>query len=369
MFKILYIVSTLQRTGPIVQELNLIKYLDRQRFSPRILTLSPELQDSLMDEFIRLGIPVSSFGLGQFTSFFRVRRRISNYISEHRPDIVHSSGFRADLFSAWINRTVHTVTTVHGYPFENYAYDFGWIGRHLIAPLHLRMLRRIEKAITVSQTLSERLFKEYGFACDFVPNGVDQEVFFPAEAAHKRQIRSQLGLPPEHRLFAVTGYLSPLKDPVCVAEGFLRAAIPDTTMIFIGDGVLRGRLSLLCKSGRIVLAGRVTNVQTYLQASDFLVSGSHTEGMPTAVLEAMACGLPCILSDIPAHREMLDYQPQAGTLFPVGNAERLGEAIRRITNQSYEVQQQAALWIIEKHLNAKRMSEQYQALYENLLRT
>jgi len=369
MFKVLYIVSALQRTGPIFQHVNHIKYLDRQRFLPRILTLSPESQDSLMDEFIRLGVPVSSFRLGRFASFIQGRHRIRDYISEHTPDIVHSSGFRADLFSAWINRTVHTVATVHGYPFENYAYNFGWIGRHLIAPLHLKILRRIEKPVIVSHALGKRLLKEYGFTCDFIPNGVDQDVFFPVEAARKRQIRNQLGLPLEHQLFAVTGYLSPLKDPVCVAEGFLRAAIPNTAMIFIGDGVLRGRLSRLCKSGKIVLVGRVTNVQAYLQASDFLVSGSHTEGMPSAVLEAMACGLPCILSDIQPHREILDYQPQVGTLFPVGNAERLGEAIRRTINQSYKIQRQAALWIIENHLNAKRISEQYQALYENLLRT
>ena len=366
MVKILYIVSTLRRCGPTQQLFNLIKYIDRQRFLPRILTLSPEPQDSLMDEFIRLGVPISSFGLGQFTRFFRARRRIRDYISEHRPDIVHSNGFRADLFSTCVNYRVHTVTTVRNHLFENYAYDFGWVGRYLMAPLHLRMLRRIERAITVSRTLSERLLKEYGFACDVVPNAVDQEIFFPAATAQKRQIRSQLGLPPEHRLFAVTGYLSALKDPVCVAEGFLRSAIPNTTMIFIGDGVLRKKLNRLCKSGKIVLTGRVTNVQAYLQASDFLVSGSHTEGMPNAVLEALACGLPCILSDIPAHREILDYQPQAGTFFPAGDAERLAEAIRRTTNQSYEVQQQAALWIIENHLNAKRMSEQYQAVYREL---
>ena len=178
-----------------------------------------------------------------------------------------------------------------------------------------------------------------------------------------------MGLPLEHRLFAVAGRIVPLKDPLCVAEGFLKAAIPNATMIFIGDGVMREKLNRLLKTGKFLLTGRVNSVQTYLQASDFLVSGSHTEGMPNAVLEAMACGLPCILSDIPAHREMLDYQPQAGTLFPVGDAERLGEAIHRTINQSYKIQRQAALWIIEKHLNAKRMSEQYQALYENLLRT
>ena len=369
MFKVLYIVPTLLEGGPALQLFNLIKYLDRRQFLPQILTLSAEPKDSMEEDFKRLGVPISSLRLGRFSSIIHAPYCIRDYVSKHNPDIVHSYGFRADLFSAWINRTVHTVATVQGHPFENYAYDFGWIGRHLIAPLHLKMLRRIEKPVIVSRALSERLSREYGFACDFLQNGVDQDAFFPVETTHKRQIRNQLGLPLEHRLFVVTGRIVPLKDPLCVAEGFLRAAIPNTTMIFTGVGVLQGKLSLLCKSGRIVLAGRVTNVQTYLQASDFLVSGSHTEGMPNAVLEAMACGLPCILSDIPAHREMLDYQPQAGTLFPVGDAERLGEAIHRTINQSYKIQRQAALWIIEKHLNAKRMSEQYQALYENLLRT
>src|SRR4030042_3172517 len=257
MFKILYIVSTLQRCGPTQQLFNLIKYLDRRRCLPQILTLSPEPQDSLMDEFVRLGIPVSSLGLGQFTSFFRARRQIRDYISQHKPDIVHSNGFRADIFSARANYRVHKVTTVRNHLFENYAYDFGWVGRYLMAPLHLRTLRRIEKAVTVSQTLSKRLLKEYGFACDVVPNAVDQEFFFPVATAQKRQIRTQLGLPLEHRLFAVSGYLSALKDPVCVAEGFLKAAIPNTTMMFIGDGVMREKLEPLCKTGKILLTGRV----------------------------------------------------------------------------------------------------------------
>lgn len=368
MFKILYIVSTLRRCGPTQQLFNLIKYLDRQRFLPRILTLSPEPQDSLMDEFIRLGVPVSSFGLGQFTSFFRARRRIRDYISEHRPDIVHSNGFRADLFSACVNYRVHTVTTVRNHLFENYAYDFGWVGRYLMAPLHLRMLRRIERAITVSRTLSERLLKEYGFACDVIPNAVDQEIFFPAATAQKRQIRSQLGLPLEHRLFAVTGYLSALKDPVCVAEGFLKAAIPNTTMIFIGDGVMREKLDLLRKTGKILLTCKVTNVQTYLQGSDFLVSGSHTEGMPNAVLEAMACGLPCILSDIGAHREIARYSPASTKLFRVRDVHSLADKIREVLDQDYAEMSLAAVQAVTRNLSAKTMSENYLRVYTSILR-
>jgi len=369
MFKVLHIVPTLLKGGPALQLFNLIKYLDRRQFLPQILTLSAEPKDSMEEDFKRLGVPISSLRLGRFSSFILARYRIRDYISKHTPNIVHSSGFRPDLFSARVDRTVHTVATVGDCPFEDYAYNFGWIGQHVIAPLHLKMLQKIEKPVIVSRMLSEKFSRERGISFNVIQNGVDQEEFFPATAARKQKIRAQLGLPLKHRLFAVIGRIIPLKDPLCVAEGFLRSAIPDTTMFFAGDGILREKLNRLCESGKIILAGRVTSVQTYLQASDFLVSGSHTEGMPNAVLEAMACGLPCILSDIRAHREMLDYQPQAGTLFPVGNAERLGEAIRWTINQSYQMQRQAALWIIENHLNAKRMSEQYQALYENLLRT
>lgn len=368
MIKILYVASTLRKCGPTLQLLNLVKYLDRQHFLPQILTLSPEPQDSLIDDFIRIKVPVSSFGLGHFASFFRAQRRIRDYVSRYNPDIVHSCGFRADLISSQVSHMTHTIATIRGSLFENYTYDFGWVGRYLMAPLHLRALSRIEKPVIVSHALSKKFMQEHGISFDFIPNGVDQEVFFPAATAEKRQIRSQLGLPLEHKLFAVTGYLSPLKDPICAAEGFLKSALPDAKMIFFGEGVLRKALEPLCKSGKIILAGRVTNIQTYLQASDFLVSSSRTEGMPNAVLEAMACGLPCILSDIQPHREILDYQPQAGTLFPVGNAGRLGEAIRRTTAHSYDIQQKAALWIIDNHLNAKHTSGRYQSLYEGLVR-
>jgi glycosyltransferase involved in cell wall biosynthesis len=259
------------------------------------------------------------------------------------------------------------VTTVRNHLFENYAYDFGWFGRYLMAPLHLRMLRRIEKAITVSHTLSERLLKEYGFACDVVLNAVDQEIYFPAATVQKRHIRRQLGLPLEHRVFAVTGYLSALKDPVCVAEGFLKAAIPNTTMIFIGDGIIREKLVPLCKTGKILLAGRVTNVNTYLQGSDFMVSGSHTEGMPNAVLEAMACGLPCILSDINAHREIARHCPAGTKLFRVREVQSLADKIHEVLDQNYAEMSLAAVQAVTRNFSIKSMSENYLQVYTSIL--
>ena len=366
MLKILYIVSTLRRCGPTQQLFNLIKYLDLQRVAPRILTLSPESQDSLIHEFTSLGIPVSSLGLRRFAGFVDARGLIRDFISEHKPDIVHSNGFRSDLFSPRINSGVHTVTTLRNHLFESYAYDFGFVGRHLMAPLHLRVLRRIEKAITVSRTLSERLLKEYGLACDVIPNAVDQEIFSPVATAQKQQIRSQLGLPLEHRLFVVSGYLSALKDPVCVAEGFLKAAIPKATMIFIGDGVMLEKLDRFLKTGKFLMPGRVANVHTYLQASDFLVSGSHTEGMPNAVLEAMACGLPCVLSDIGAHEEIERYSPTSTILFRVKDEQSLADKIREMLDRDYAKMSLAAVQTVTRNFSAKTMSENYLRIYTSI---
>lgn len=366
MFKILYLVSTLRRCGPTQQLLNLVKHIDRQLCHPQILTLSTESQDTLIDKFTGVGIPVASLGLRRFAGFLP-HRSFSDYVSEFKPDIIHSNGFRADIFSARINSGAHTVTTVRNYPFENYAYDFGWFGRYIMAPFHLRMLRRIEKTVTVSRTLSERFLKEHGFACDIVPNAVDQDIFSPVSTAQKRQIRSQLGLPIENRLFVVSGYLSVLKDPVCVAEGFLKAAVPNTTMIFLGDGAMREKLEPLLKTGKLILAGRVKNVHTYLHACDFLVSGSRTEGMPNAVIEAMACGLPCILSDIGAHEEIERYSPASTKLFRVNDAQNLADKIREMLDQDYEKISLAAVQAVTHNLSAQTMSRNYQRVYASIL--
>lgn len=363
---ILYLVSTLQKGGPVQQLFNLIKYLDRGRFLPHILTLSEEPKDSLLDDFLRINVPVSSLMLGRFSALFKAKKLIADYISKISPAIVHSCGFRADLFSAGIDN-VNTVSTLRDNPSEDYFSEFGLPGKFIIAPLHLNALRKIKKTVSVSRNLSEELSKKYGIAFDFIQNGIDTEVFYPSSDEQKRKIRIKLGLPLNHKIFICVGNLSKAKDPLCVAEGFLKAAIDNSTMIFAGEGYLRKKIQSLNNSGKIILAGLVKDIRSWLWASDIFISGSHSEGMPNTVLEAMACSLPCILSDIPAHREILEFNPFAGKLFSKGNCEHLSKAIRNLIDTQFEFSKAAALWITENHLNAKRMSMQYQDLYKSVL--
>lgn len=77
----------------------------------------------------------------------------------------------------------------------------------------------------------------------------------------------------------------------------------------------------------IILLGEKNNVFPYLLASDFFVSPSYNEGLPNTVLEALACGIPCILSDIRPHQELKYEHPEFIKLFKLGNVDELLEKI------------------------------------------
>ena len=92
------------------------------------------------------------------------------------------------------------------------------------------------------------------------------------------------------------------------------------------------------------------------------MSASRAEGLPNAVLEAMACGLRVVLSDIGPHRELLELAPAAGEAVPVGDERALTAAIERAAAASGTLPEAGLL----EQLGAERMSRSYQDLYLRL---
>ena len=129
------------------------------------------------------------------------------------------------------------------------------------------------------------------------PNAVDLSRFRPRD---RIEMRRKHGLPMDASILSFTGHFIERKGP----QRVLRAmeAIPNLYGIFLGDGPQ-------CPRGnRVLHAGRVPNAEVgeWLCASDFFVLPTVAEGSPNAVIEAMACGLPIISSDIPSLRETVD---------------------------------------------------------------
>ncbi|MGH3135635.1 MAG: glycosyltransferase family 4 protein [Gaiellaceae bacterium] len=140
------------------------------------------------------------------------------------------------------------------------------------------------------------------------------------------------------------GRLEKVKDPMTVLSAFHRAGDDQSTLTFVGAGSLEERLAKEIESSRlgdrVALAGLVPrdDVFTRCARADLFVSASLGEGLPVAVIEAMAAGCPVVLSDIPHHREVADgadFVPFVRT----GDIDGFAREIERFRSMSPEARQ------------------------------
>ena len=182
----------------------------------------------------------------------------------------------------------------------------------------LRLLySRLDCVVVGSEMMQKDLIASVGTKARIavIPNGVDLNKFRPAVSiVDRRALRSALGLDDHHQMVTMIGSVHPRKGSDLLLEAWVHLAkrFPDAHLFLVG---LRKYLGypdladfrrkierLLAASGaaeRVHFTGLVDNVPDYLRASDVFVFPSEREGMPNAVIEAMACGLPVVLTSFP----------------------------------------------------------------------
>jgi glycosyltransferase involved in cell wall biosynthesis len=367
---ILYSVSTLERCGPTQQLLYIVKDIDKRKFQPYILTLSPEPEDSMITAFQKLDIFVKSLGLSRLMSFLQGKNFFKKAIQEINPVILHTQGIRADGLALEVVDKVPTVTTARNDPYADYPTKFGKVQGLLMARIHVQTLRRLPKVVACGTSLSQKLAK-YHISTQAISNGVDTDSFFPPSSNQERSsLRQSLGLTPSSIVFVTVGSLIPRKDPLLIIDAFRRAKVENAVLVILGEGPLEE----VCKQAsqqtspiqEIRLQGQVSDVRPWLRCADALISAAWSEGLPNSVLEGMSCGLPALLSDIPPHREILEKaSPSSGKLFPAGDAEALSSLLKSFSSHTFNstILRQTAI----ESFSTKIMSTGYQSLYEKIL--
>jgi glycosyltransferase involved in cell wall biosynthesis len=367
--RVLYVVSRLRRHGPISQLYNIIKYMDKRFFSTRILTLSDEASDTFLTEFSGLGIECYSLRLSRSFGLLFGWNVLRKFLSKHPVDIIHVSDVRSSASVAMLSRKIPRIITRREAFYKGNIASNGILLGSVFEMIYSIACRRADRVVAVSQYVKDTAslsLKRMGI--DVIRNAVDTKRFVPVCDNKKRELRKYLSLPQDKKIFITIGWLSDRKDPLHLIEGFLSTELVEQSLLLlIGDGQLRGRCDQLiggCASVRLL--GFINEVVPYLQAADFFVSASHFEGYPNAVMEALACGLPVVLSDIPPHREILNLNPCAGCLFHVRDVSGLAKQMEEIVTADYYSLRASAVSIAEKKLNAQRMSSQYARLYREL---
>ena len=364
--RICYIISTLERCGPVNILFNILKYLNKDKFDVLIITLSKECINSRMDEFKSLGCNIIALNMSRMEGNIKGLKSIKKILNREKIDIVHSHGIRADIFSSKL-KNIKTICTLHNYPYDDYVMTYGKVLGNIMAYKHTKILKNIDVKCACSKSVA-KLFKENkNIIVDYVQNGVDLEVFPKMNINKKNEIRKKLNLPLDKNIFIVVGNITQRKDPLTIIKSFENCDENDL-VLFLGDGDLyEDCLNISKRNKQVMFVGRVSNVSEYMLASDYYISASLAEGLPNTVLEAMSTGLPSILSNINPHLEISEFGKDIISIFENKNIDMLTNNIINIKKKDYELLSEESRKLIEYNLSADAMSKKYEEKYFNMI--
>jgi glycosyltransferase involved in cell wall biosynthesis len=214
--------------------------------------------------------------------------------------------------------------------------DLARLARKPLGRIRSRLLFRWAWFAALSAELREELLAGGvpGERILVLPNGVDLQQHRPASPEERERLRGRLGLPAQGFVGTFVGRLHPVKDVDTLLESAAR--VPELTLLVVGDGPERARLEALSArlgvAARVRFLGQSSEVAAFLRASDAFLLSTHGEGMSNALLEGMACGLPCLASrSVGGAAELLE--PGRGMLLPDGDAQAWAAAIRRLVDE------------------------------------
>lgn len=353
---IVYVASTLVKSGPTTQLLNIIRHLDRSKFNPMVVTLSPEPPNSAAKDYAALGVSLHCLGLSRIGGVLHGQHVLRQIIEDIRPNIVHSQGLRADvLMSRWSAPSFARVCTVHNYAPEDYVFTYGKVIGRLFARTHFWALRRFDHVVACSRNLASRL-NRHAISCVAIQNGVE------AGPSDGERAKAQCGslLRP---IGVYVGNLVGRKNVSYLVNAWNRVPRDSCgSLILLGDGPERANLARN-GSEHLYMMGAVGNIPDFLAIADYFVSASKSEGLPMAVLEALVAGVPCVLSDIPSHAEIKSEMDDGCMLFSLGDNGRQLTEILLDPTRAFEAVSRCTIREKSQIFTAARMSEQYQRLY------
>jgi glycosyltransferase involved in cell wall biosynthesis len=212
--------------------------------------------------------------------------------------------------------------------------------RHISAPVSKNASTRwlyctaTRHIVTTGEALRRQLIDANGFdpaRITSVPTGIDLNRFVPGD---RRGARAQLGLPPDAPIIGIVATLRDWKGHSYLIDAFARMAASNALLLIVGDGPqlpkLKEQINALGLGAKILMPGNQENVTPWLQAMDVFVLPSYAnEGVPQALLQAMACGLPVITTPVGSILEAVTHEA-TGLIIEPQQSRPLRLAIERL---------------------------------------
>jgi glycosyltransferase involved in cell wall biosynthesis len=371
---IVHVITDLHTGGAETMLYKLLAKMDRQRFSAEVVSLSSGGDVRQMIETI--DIPVRSLdmpasvaaapaGLWQLRAILRAQPRAVVQSWMYHADLLgglaaRSCGLRVlwDLQAGHLEPSTTRRTTL------------------LTIKLCAALSGRVPAQIICCGHTPRQIHINLGYDPDrivVIPNGVDVSRFKPDSSA-RLEVRRELGLPDDARLIGMAARFDPQKDHrnLIQATGRLTGAHRiDAHVVLFGKDLTPGNQELaevIRAAGyslNIHLLGQRSDPARLLAACDLsCLSSAYGEGLPNAVLEAMACGVPCVVTDVGDSGWAVG---DTGRVVPPRSPEVLAAALAELLSLPADERQRlgdAARARVSEHFEIGAIVDRYHALYE-----
>ena len=368
--RVLRVVSRLDTGGIEMRLLDLLPRLDRARFEVRVVSIRRAgTVATLLEE---RGVPVTVVRCHGHLATLWSAFKLSRFMRAFRPDIVHGHTLVPSLYATRAGRMAGVPVRIAN--FHNVAENF--------TSAQIRAERRWAPQRDVTLHVSRAVHDDY--LATFTPpldngrviyNGVHVERFRPPPPPERRaRLLGELGLAGRDPVLMTVARIHAQKGPEDLLEAFarVRTVHPRAALVWVGDGPaapeLRARAAALGVAGDLFVTGMREDVRDLYHLATLHVMASHREGFSNVLLEAMAAGLPQVVTDVGGNREALG-ESGAGILLPARRPDLLGEALVTVLGDRNRLAAMAgAARARSEAFSADEQLRQTEALYLELAR-
>jgi glycosyltransferase involved in cell wall biosynthesis len=291
------------------------------------------LEADLREASVRI-LPLNKRGRWDVFGFLT---RLVRTVLRERPDLLH--GYIGNLMTVFMKPFLPSLKTVWSIRCSYIDFSrYDWLFR-ICHALECNLAWSADLIIANSQAGYQSHVAD-GFPKDkivVIPNGIDTARFFQNPQARER-IRAQWGIAGDEVLIGIVGRLDAMKDHATFlqAAALLRQERPQVRFVCVGDGApdyratLQDRARALGLSNHVLWIGMQSQVADVYNALDLLVNSSYGEGFSNVLGEAMACGVPCVATDVGDSRLVIGDE---GQLVPPKDPATLKTAIQQVLDR------------------------------------
>jgi glycosyltransferase involved in cell wall biosynthesis len=366
-----------QYSGAALQAISLARKLRERGLDISFLTINHNglPGEETLDGFKVFRLHEGEGNHGEFTLW----RNMWKFFKKYRPsyDIIHSHGanYRNSIIGP-LSRLLKIKSIVKISLANDDLYGLG-SGRSGL--LHKYFISMVDRYISISTNITREML---GLSLSEskirqIPNGVDVDRFYPASRDEKRNLRKEFGLPLDGLMLLYIGVIDERKNVRWLIDmwnkfhneypGFLVVVGPVSRED--SDKRLYNSLKEYQKriNKKLFFFEHTDQIEAFYSMADIFILPSINEGMPNVVLEAMASGLPCLVSRVSGAEDFLDNKN--GFIFNVHKPETFLNGLKVLQDDSAraETGKIARSTVVESH-SIEKISDQYAALYEELMK-